>query len=57
VQEFSSYQQDLIVGASVQVSAPLGQYDKERLINLGNNRWFVKPDIGVSKAWGDFTLE
>ena len=57
VQEFANYQQDLIVGASVQVSAPLGQYDKERLVNLGNNRWFVKPDIGISKAWGDFTLE
>lgn len=57
VSEFSSYQQDLIVGASVQVSAPLGQYDKDRLINLGNNRWYVKPDIGISKAWGDVTLE
>jgi hypothetical protein len=57
VQEFSSYQQNLIVGASVQVSAPLGQYDEDRLINLGNNRWFVKPDIGISKAWGDVTLE
>lgn len=57
VQEFSSYQQDLIVGASVQVSAPLGQYDEDRLINLGNHRWYVKPDIGISKAWGDFSLE
>jgi hypothetical protein len=57
VQEFADYQQDLIVGASVQVSAPLGQYDEDRLVNLGNNRWFVKPDIGVSKAWGNFTLE
>ena len=26
-------------------------------MNLGNNRWFVKPDIGISKAWGPFTLE
>ena len=57
VQDFSGYQQDLIVGASLQVSAPLGQYDEERLINLGSNRWFVKPDIGISKAWGTFTLE
>jgi hypothetical protein len=57
VEEFASYQQDIIVGASVQVSAPLGQYDKEKLVNLGNNRWFVKPDIGISKAWGAFTLE
>jgi hypothetical protein len=57
VQEFPAYQQDLIIGASVQVSAPLGQYDEEKLVNLGNNRWYVKPDLGISKAWGDFTLE
>lgn len=55
--EFTKYQQDLIIGASVQVSAPLGQYDDTRLVNLGNNRWFVKPDIGISKAWGDLALE
>ncbi|MBN2437831.1 MAG: transporter [Deltaproteobacteria bacterium] len=57
VQEFANYQQDLIIGASVQVSAPLGQYDEDKLVNLGNNRWFVKPDIGISKAWGRLTLE
>jgi hypothetical protein len=57
VQEFANYQQDLINGAIVQVSAPLGQYDKEKLVNLGNSRWFVKPDMGISKTWGRFTLE
>ena len=57
LEEFANYQQDLIIGASVQVSAPLGQYDKERLVNLGNNRWYVKPDIGISKAWGKLTME
>jgi hypothetical protein len=57
VQEFASYQQDILIGASVQISAPLGQYDKDKLVNLGNNRWYVKPDIGISKTWGDFTLE
>ncbi len=57
VQEFPTYRQDLIIGASVQVSAPLGQYDPQKLVNLGNNRWFVKPDLGISKTWGDFTLE
>jgi hypothetical protein len=56
-QEFASYRQDLIVGASLQVSAPLGQYDPERLVNLGTNRWFFKPEIGISKAIGAFTLE
>jgi hypothetical protein len=55
--EFADYQQDLIIGASLQVSAPLGQYDKDKLVNLGNNRWFVKPDIGISKAWGELVVE
>ena len=57
LQEFANYQQDVIIGASIQVSAPLGQYDKDKLVNLGSNRWFVKPDIGISKAWGALSLE
>jgi len=57
IQEFAGYQQDLIAGASVQVSAPVGQYDPSRLVNIGSNRWFIKPDIGISKAIGAFTLE
>jgi hypothetical protein len=57
LQEFSNYRQDLIIGASVQVSAPFGQYDSTKLVNLGNNRWFVKPELGISKAWGKFTTE
>lgn len=57
VEEFSSFQQDLIIGASVQISAPLGQYDPDKLVNLGSNRWFIKPDIGISKAWGPLTVE
>jgi hypothetical protein len=57
LEEFASYKQDLIVGASVQVSVPVGQYDSDKLLNIGNNRWFVKPELGVSKAWGPWTVE
>ena len=57
VEEFASYKQDLIVGASLQVGIPLGQYDSEKLVNLGTNRWSFKPELGVSKAWGRLTLE
>ena len=57
MREFASYEQDIIVGASVQVSVPLGQYDSSKLINLGTNRWFIKPELGISKAWGPLTLE
>src|SRR3954471_6742904 len=55
--QFASYRQDLIVGASVSVSAPFGQYDPERLVNLGSNRWSVKPELGLSQALGPWTVE
>jgi len=55
--EFSAYRQDLIVGASVQVSVPTGQYDSSKIVNLGTNRWFIKPEVGASKALGPWTLE
>jgi hypothetical protein len=57
LKDFSSYQQDLIIGGSIQVSAPLGQYDSDKLVNLGSNRWYIKPDLGISKAWGPLALE
>jgi len=34
-----------------------GQYDDTRIINLGTNRWSFKPQVGVSKALGRWTLE
>lgn len=55
--EFANYKQDLIVGVSLQVSAPLGQYDDTKLLNLGNNRWSFRPELGISKAWGRWSFE
>ena len=57
MKEFPSFQQDLIVGAALQVSAPWGQYDDTRIVNIGTNRWFFKPSLGVSKAVGAWILE
>ncbi len=55
--EFESYTPDLIVGASLALTAPLGQYDSNRLVNIGTNRWSFKPEIGIAKTWGPVTLE
>ena len=57
LQDFRNYKQDLIVGASLQVTAPWGQYDRTRLVNIGSNRWSFKPELGVSKAIGSWTIE
>jgi hypothetical protein len=55
--QFAGYRQDLIIGASVSISAPFGQYDPQRAVNLGTNRWSVKPELGLSKALGAWTAE
>jgi hypothetical protein len=57
LEEFRGYRQDLIVGASLQVQAPLGQYDPTRLVNLGTHRWMIKPELGASKKVGAWTVE
>jgi len=57
LQEFASYQQDTIVGVSIQATIPTGQYDSSKLINIGTNRWAIKPAIGISKTVSDYTFE
>jgi hypothetical protein len=57
LKEFKNYEQDLIVGASLQVSVPSSQYDPSRVVNIGTNRWSFKPEVGISQAVGPWTLE
>lgn len=54
---FGRYKQGTIVGASLQVIVPFGQYDDTKLINLGSNRWTIRPEIGVSHAFGKWLVE
>jgi hypothetical protein len=57
MKEFAGYQQDTIIGASLAVSPPAGQYDPNKIVNIGTNRWTIKPEIGISKAWGALIAE
>ncbi len=41
-----------ILGASLTLGAPTGQFFPDRLINLGTNRWTVKPEFAVSQPMG-----
>ena len=55
--QFRSWKQKTIIGASLKVVAPTGQYDPRKLINFGANRWAFKPEIGVSQRWGHWVLD
>jgi hypothetical protein len=55
--EFAVYKPRTVVGASVTVIAPTGQYDPRRLVTLSSNRWAFKPEVGVSKPAGRWTVE
>ena len=54
---FRDYKQNFVLGGSLQVFLPLGQYDPLRLVNLGTNRFTFKPELGVSKTIGQLVIE
>lgn len=56
-EEFKSYKQDLIIGASIAASIPWGKYNNEQIVNVGGNRSLIKPGIGASQALGPWRLE
>jgi len=41
-----------ILGTSLTVVAPTGQFFPDRLVNLGTNRWAFKPEFAVSQPIG-----
>ena len=41
-EEFASYVPETIVDLLLAVTAPTGEYDKDKIINLGTNRWSVR---------------
>lgn len=58
LQEFSkSEKSSTVVGAALAVSIPTGHYNSDRLINLGDNRWVLRPQLGVTHSRGKWTGE
>ncbi len=55
VEEFAKSSPQTVLGVSLTVTAPTGQFFNDKLINLGTNRWSFKPEIGlsyyISKHW------
>ena len=50
--ELAASEPAMILGASLTVTAPTGEYDANKLLNLGSHRWSFKPELGVSYHFG-----
>jgi len=55
--EFARYRQRRNLGVSLTVSVPTGQYESSQRVNLGANRWGLKPEVGYSSIKGRWILE
>jgi hypothetical protein len=52
-EEFAKVPRQTILGTSLTVVAPIGQYFPDKLINLGANRWAFKPEVALSQPLGN----
>jgi hypothetical protein len=57
VEKFAKWKQKTLLGASVKVVAPTGQYSSTKLVNWGINRWAFKPELGYSRRWSKWLLD
>jgi hypothetical protein len=56
-QEFAKWKQKTILGVSLKVVAPTGQYDPTKLVNWGIHRWAFKPELGYSRRWTNWIVD
>ena len=60
-QDFAAYRAtrstDTIVGMGLAVRLPTGDYQDEKLLNLGGNRFVFRPQLGVSHTRNKWTSE
>lgn len=57
VAEYRKWRQKTIVGISLRLVPNTGQYDPTKLINFGDNRWALKPELGFSHRSGHWIVD
>ena len=55
--KFAKWKQKTLLGASIKIVAPTGQYSSTKLVNWGINRWAFKPELGYSRLWSKWMLD
>jgi hypothetical protein len=53
----ASHPVNTVVGAALAVTLPLGEYFADKLLNLGENRFIIRPELGVVHTWGPWSWE
>ena len=56
-EEFKKIPHRTVIGASLTLTTPFGQYDPQLLVNIGTNRWAFKPQIGFSRQVHSWTFD
>lgn len=56
-QAFANWTPETFLTAALWVTAPTGDYDKNKVINIGANRWVFKPEIAFGTPIGPTWLE
>jgi hypothetical protein len=57
VGDYMKWTERRLVGVSLTVSIPTGQYDSARAINTGTNRWGFNPEVGLTRRWGRWVAD
>jgi hypothetical protein len=55
--EFANWTPETFLTGAFWLTMPTGDYDKDRIINIGSNRWVFKPEIGFGTPIGPTWLE
>ena len=45
------------IGASLAITLPFGKYFEDKLLNIGQNRFVFRPQIGIVHQWGLWSYE
>jgi hypothetical protein len=52
VEQFENYKPGTVLGMSLTITAPSGQYNANKILNLGSDRWSFKPEFALSQPFG-----
>ena len=53
----ASHTTNTVVGAALAITLPLGEYKEDKLLNLGQNRFRIRPQLGVVHTRGPWSFE